>query len=458
MGRPLKISKAQAILTLDSTTAATSLVTVTDDLLNPADPAYGVIKGMPFVPATTVGTNLVAGTTFWILNITGNSTFTVSSTDLSTNRYATPLTLTNDGTNSVLSVGVVDSGFLNPDNSNTSAPTGSSASFGVVGGNTGIYGKQVLARAAIGVAGQGTLDVNVATAILNLLGTAVDVASFVNVGDWIGLNDQTYVGTVIGNSGLVTEATVSSESATDSIELSSSLTLIVNGAIVFGAAIGGLTAGTAYYVRSKPTATSITVSLTPGGALIPLTDDLALVTTATQNCLTLGAVSAVTARTGTWVHASNEAAFIVRQKGKTKYLVTNTSGLTGACFTANVANASLSANTFNVIGTYAGGGGTKLVKTVNDYQSEVFPTTVAATALVAATVYTIYSVGTTDWTAVGAHANMTGITFAATAAGTGTGTAVVYTVNPDIISTFNTAYAAATFGGQPNPIVTIANS
>jgi hypothetical protein len=455
MGRPLKIAKAQAILTLDSCTAATSTVLVTNDLLDPASSAYGVTKGMPFIPATTVGTNLIAGTTFWILNITGNSTFTVSSTDLSTNRYSTPLTLTNDGTNSVLSVGVVDSGFSNPDGSTTAT---NATTYGTVGGNTGIYGSQILARAAIGVAGQATLDVNTATAILNLLNTAVDVSSFVSVGDWIGLNDQTYVGTVIGNSGLVTETTVSAESATDSVELSSSLTLIIGGAIVFGAAIGGLTAGVVYYVKSKPTATSITVSLTPGGALLPLTDDLALVTTATQNCLTLGAVSAVTARTTTWIYARNEAAFIVRQKGKTKYLVTGASGLTGACFTANVANASLSANTFNVIGTYAGGGGTKFVKSINDYQSEVFPTTVAATALVAGTLYTIYSAGTTDWTAVGAASSMTGVTFIARAAGTGTGTAVVNTVNTDIIGTFGTPYVANTYGGQPNPIVTIANS
>jgi hypothetical protein len=54
--------------------------------------------------------------------------------------------------------------------------------------------------------------------------------------------------------------------------------------------------------------------------------------------------------------------------------------------------------------------------------------------------------------------NMTGITFTATAAGSGTGTAVLATVNPDVIATFNTAYAANTYDGQPNPIVTISNA
>jgi len=64
---------------------------------------------------------------------------------------------------------------------------------------------------------------------------------------------------------------------------------------------------------------------------------------------------------------------------------------------------------------------------------------VAAGSLSANTVYTIYSAGTTDWTLVGAMASMTGITFTATTTGSGTGTAVLSTVNPDIIATFNTA-------------------
>ena len=88
----------------------------------------------------------------------------------------------------------------------------------------------------------------------------------------------------------------------------------------------------------------------------------------------------------------------------------------------------------------------------------MFPTQVDAGSLSAGTLYTIYSTGTTDWSAVGAASNMTGVTFTATGAGTGTGTAVVYSVNPDVIATFNTAYAANTYDGQPNPIVTIANA
>ena len=306
MGRPLKIAKSQFVGTITGTTTGTNIVT----FIPAITATVNFTVGMPVVVSTTVS-NIIAGTTYWVLTMPSTSSMTLSSTPLDANINRTPLALGTVGPVTVgFTVNLVDYGFNNPN--------GAANTYSVVGGNTGSYGKQVLARAAIGVAGQATLDVNVATAILNLLGTAVDVSSFVSVGDWIGLDDQTYVGTVIGNSGKVTETTVSAESATDSIKVSDSNTLIMNGAIVFGAAIGGLTAGTTYYVKTRPTVTSITVSLTPGGAIIPLNDDPALVTTAIQNCLTLGAVSAVTARTSTWVYATNEAAFIVRQKGKTK--------------------------------------------------------------------------------------------------------------------------------------------
>ena len=100
--------------------------------------------------------------------------------------------------------------------------------------------------------------------------------------------------------------------------------------------------------------------------------------------------------------------------------------------------------------------GTQYVASINDYNSELFPATVAPGSLSVGTLYTIYQSGTTDWTACGAASNITGITFTATAAGSGTGLAVLNTVNPDIIGTFNTAYVANAANGQPNPIVTIA--
>jgi hypothetical protein len=53
---------------------------------------------------------------------------------------------------------------------------------------------------------------------------------------------------------------------------------------------------------------------------------------------------------------------------------------------------------------------------------------------------------------------MTGITFVATGAGSGTGTAVLSNIDPDVIASFNSAVAANTANGLLNPVVTITNS
>ena len=452
MGRPLKIAKAQAVVTITATNGTTEVVTTNANFTN-----LGIIAGMPFIPASSVG-NLVGGTTYWILEVVtsgSNSTFTVSATPISANPTYTKFNLGTAGPVTVAAtVGLVDSGFSNPNGAVTST---NSVSYGVVGGNTSLYGSQTLVRVAIGQAGLGNLLVSNNSAILNVINSTVDVSSYVNVGDWIGLDDSTAVGVVLGNTGKVVQNTVSSDALSGEITLDDSSTLVIEGAIIFGDDIGGLVGGKVYYVESKPSGTTITVSSTPGGTALTLTDDT-VATTATQNTLTLSADSAVNANTDTWVYAGDEAGYILRQKGKTKYLVKGaTTGLIGQCFTANVANAALTSNTMNILATYADTS-TKYVKSLNDYQTEVFPTTVAASSLVGGTTYTIYTSGDTDWTAIGAASNMTGVTFVATDAGSGTGTAILANANPDVISTFNTAYAANTYGGQPNPIVTISNA
>jgi hypothetical protein len=181
---------------------------------------------------------------------------------------------------------------------------------------------------------------------------------------------------------------------------------------------------------------------------------------ALMNRVALTANANIVASNAAFIYSNDEAGYIVRQKGKTKYLVTgSTSGLTAQCFTANIANAALTPNTMNILSTDAASS-TAYIASVNDYNSETFPATVAPGSLVTGTLYTIYSSGTTNWTACGAASNITGITFTATATGSGTGLAVLNTVNPDVIGTFNTANAANanTASGQTNPIVVIASA
>jgi hypothetical protein len=240
-------------------------------------------------------------------------------------------------------------------------------------------------------------------------------------------------------------------------------TLTVNTPVVFDSTFGGLTSGTTYFVKAIANAAAFTVSSTRAGAEVQLTANASVTGNAIQNRVVLGAVSAnnATGPTGLgdpFIQALPEAGFIVRQKGKTKYLVTGTvTGITGAVYTANVANTALTPNTMSIIATNAASG-TQYVSSINDYNSELFPATVAPGSLVTGTVYTIYSAGTTNWTSVGAMANMTGITFTATGTASGTGLAVLSTVNPDVIASFNSAAVANADNGQPNPIVTINNA
>ena len=458
MGRPLKIAKAQAILTITATTAATGAVTVSQSLTT-----TGVIAGMPFVIASNVG-NLVTATTYYVLVVIDANNFTVSATDLSANTTRTAVTLADTTGQSVsASVGVVDAYFNNPEGG-AGFPATNANTYGVVGGNTGIYGSQVLPRVAIGISGTGTIYGD--TANLNVYGAGTDFANTLSVGSAIqvtipngpGYSTTTNIGFVATNTGYITVAVANTNATGNVIRTSGNAqTLFVGAPVVFDANTGGLVTGTTYFVDAIANASAFTVSTSQYGPQKAVTTGTTAAN-ATIDVTVLAANSTANYAGTSFVYANDEAGFIVRQKGKTKYLVQGgTTGLIAQCYTANVANTALTPNTMNILSTDAASA-TAFVSSVNDYNSEVFPAQVAAGSLSVGTVYTIYSTGTTDWTLCGSASNMTGVSFIATATGTGTGTAVLNTVNPDVIATFNTAYAANTYEGQPNPIVTIANA
>ena len=324
MGRPLKIAKAQAVIVLTATNASTEVVTTSSNLTN-----LGIIAGMPFIPASNIG-GLVAGTTYWILQILSATTFTVSATQLSANPTYTPVNLSGAGPVTVsATVGLVDAYFNNPD--------GSANTYSVVGGNTALYGNQVLVGVCIGITGEGTITC--ADDSPNLDGVGTDFANT-------------------------------------------------------------LTDGTIVY--------------TDAGVILGTIDDIA---NANATFATFAANATANVTDGAYIYGNPEAGFIVRQKGKQKYLVTgSTSGLTAACYTANVANTALLPNTFNIQGTYANSS-TVYVQSLSDHTAELFTANSGVTALPNET----------------ANINNSSPAF----------------------STFNTAYAANTYGGQPYPIVTI---
>ena len=389
MGRPLKIAKA-TVLTLTNTTTSTNKVTVNS--------TASLLPNTPFVIATNTG-GLVAGTTYWVLAVTSSTQFTVSATNLTANPTGAEVALSTVGPVTVnMTVAPTDTGFNNPD--------GSANTYSVVGGNTGIYGNQVRTRVALGITGNGVIVTS--NASTSIFGANTDFANTAAVGAAI----QTAAGTNLGFVATVTGTTT--EAVTDTIATGSFVVTSGNAQeftagkpVVFSANIGGLIAGSVYYVKTIANVTHFTVSNKPSDTAFPVTDDTAA-SNAVQDVIALVGNAAETNAQGVeWIYANDEAGYIVRQKGKTKYLVTGlTTTLTGACYTANVANAALTPNTMNILGTYANAA-TSFVQSVDDHGGKLF------------------------------------------------GTANVLPNASPIIATFNTAEAADTYGGQPYPIVSI---
>ena len=334
MGRPLKIAKAQAVVTITATAAATDIVTTSANFTN-----LGIIAGMPFVTATNVG-GLIAGTLYWILQVVNagnNSTFTVSATPLNANPTSAKVDLSaTTGQTVATTVAPVDMYFNNP--TGPQWPATNANTYSVVGGNTALYGKQVLANVCIGLTGEGTITV--ADDSANIDGVGTDLAN-----------------------------------------------TLTDGTIVYNT----------------------------DGTILGVVDDIA---NANAEFATFAANATANASGIALTYGNPEAGYIVRQKGKQKYLVTgSSSGLTGAVYTANVANTALLANTMTITATYANAGTVK-VQSLSDHTAELFTSTSGPVA---------------------------------------TGNIVLQNANP-AYSSFNSAAVANAAAGQPYPIVTIGNA
>lgn len=380
MGRPLKIAKSQAVVTITAVSGATDLVTTNANFTN-----LGIIAGMSFIPHTTTG-SLVAGTQYWILQVVNagnNSTFKVSATQLSANPTYTVFDPGTAGpVTNLMSVNVVDAYFNNP-LSGAGYPATNSATYSVVGGNTSIYGNQVLCSVAIGQSGNGTIFTSTATA--DVYGAGTDFANSVVAGSAIQFVNQqtgaaTNVGFVSSIGGYITEAITDTEATGDFVVTSGDATnFVADAPITFDANIGGLVTGTTYFVLSGANTTHFQVSATLGGSAVALSNETATAN-ATQDVLTLGAVASANSTFNTnpmasWIYANDEAGFIVRQKGKQKYLVKGaTTGLVSQCFTANVANTALTPNTMTITATYANTTTVK-VQSLSDHTVELFTAT-----------------------------------------------------------------------------------
>jgi len=323
MGRPLKIAKAQAVITLTATNASTDVVTTSANLNT-----LGIIAGMPFIPASNIG-GLVAGTTYWILKVLTATTFTVSATPLNANPTSTPVNLSGTtGQTVAATVAPVDLYFNNPN--------GSANTYSVVGGNTAIIGNQVSVAVAFGVAGVGT--VIALSNSPNLDGVGTDFANTLSDGDVITTDQGVFLGVI---------------------------------------------------------------------------DDIA---NANATFATFAANAAANVNGVPFVKATPEDGYIVRQKGKSKYLVKGTStGITGAVYTIDAAKADLLPNTCSMTATFANAA-TAYVLSLSDHNAELYNSDTGNTPV--------------------------------------EGNLVLANATP-VYASFNTAAAANAANGQPYPIVTI---
>ena len=414
MGRPLKIAKSQAVITITNTTASTDLVTTSANFTN-----LGIIAGMPFVTASNIG-NLVAGTLYWILRVVNagnNSTFTVSATPLNANPNSTPVDLGTASGTVATTVAPVDMYFNNP--LGPQWPATNANTYSVVGGNTAQFGKQVLCNVAIGVNGTGTLYSSSSSANVGGLGTSF--AADLDAGTIIQYIPTTGAPVTLGYVSSTSQPNIEISNATATgnflTTVGNAQTLYANLPVILSADIGNLTAGTTYFVKTIANATAFSVSLTPGGANVALTNEDAT-SYATQDVATLAASATATLAGSAYLYANPEAGFIVRQKGKQKYLVQgSTTGRVGQCFTANVANTAMLPNTMTITATYANSATVK-VQSLSDHTAELFTATSGPVA---------------------------------------TGNIVLQNANP-AFSTFNAAAAANANPGQPYPIVQIGNA
>ena len=407
MANKLKISKSSFSGPLTDTTATTNVITV--------DTTFYLTRGDRFVPASTVG-GLTGGTTYYVDEVLSSTTFTALTKSWSVQPHVSPTLTTTTGQTVILTFNQVDEGY----------PSDTPQDMGVVGGDTQQYSKQLTAFGAIAIANPGAFwfdtsttdvygdktadfDVNIAVGeqlsftgdnIPFVVGALVTGVTYV-INNTVGTTEaqwktmgatganlgEVFIATAAGagtgsvsyasssanvplgtvaSIDTVSTATASSDAGTDLITVTSTAAFDLDAPIWFAATIGGLSADTTYFVKTIDSGTTFSVSATLGGTALALTTTT-VVSTANIEKLTLGAVSTFTKSAYSGIQgAADEAVYILRQKGKRKYLVSNgPETRQGICTLVNKAQADLLAGEMSIQGTYDNAGVT-YIESISD--------------------------------------------------------------------------------------------
>lgn len=407
MANKLKIAKSSFSGPLTDTTATTNVITV--------DTTFYLTQGDRFVPASTVG-GLTGGTTYYVDEVLSSTTFTALTKSWSVQPHVSPTLTNTTGQSVILTFNQVDEGY----------PSDTPQDMGVVGGDTQQYGKQLTAFGAIAIANPGAFwfdtsttdvygdktadfDVNIAVGeqlsftgdnIPFVVGALVTGVTYVinntvgtSAAQWIAMGatganlGEVFIATAAGagtgsvsyasssanvplgtvaSIDTVSTATASSDAGTDLITVTSTAAFDLDAPIWFAATIGGLSADTTYFVKTIDSGTTFSVSATLGGTALALTTTT-VVSTANIEKLTLGAVSTFTKSAYSGIQgAADEAVYILRQKGKRKYLVSNgPETRQGICTLVKKAQADLLAGEMSIQGTYDNAGVT-YIESISD--------------------------------------------------------------------------------------------
>ena len=223
----------------------------------------------------------------------------------------------------------VDRGYPNDGTTNNGFTT---SAVGVVGGVD--FAITAYPYVAVEQIEQGVITASTATTTVNGLNTQFGGSTF-DVGSQVyayGVEDM--LGTVASINAAPTDTATATTASNDRITITDSSGFIVGGAVVFASSVGNIVGGTVYYVYDKPTATTIRVSSTPDLATIFQLADTTLQSVAIvgYETLTLNANSDSSVTSSAWSTATPDEGFIVRQKGKRKYLVVREQALNDEFF------------------------------------------------------------------------------------------------------------------------------
>jgi hypothetical protein len=206
---------------------------------------------------------------------------------------------------------------------------------GILGGRIPSFSASDMIECSVAIEKKQYGVVNSTAGIAVIWGDGItDYANTVSVGDSIysgdALTDPTVaaLGTVNTINTPVPSITIDAATAgtTDSFTTKGAVTtasLVGNGPIVLSVDYAGLTGGTVYYVKTIVDGTHFTVSATPGGAKLDLSAETADITAQQYPSITLDAGATVTVSNSAFTNSTPAAndGYVVRQKGKRKFLV-----------------------------------------------------------------------------------------------------------------------------------------